>query len=200
MGRAGHPHLGGPHVEGPPSPRETTRHSRGRTAATSHATRSEGGPPTQNGEETHPNRDPQQQPHHTAPTPPHRHTPAEVTTATTPDGTGPLARPQTQSGRDRKPAEAQTAQSSPDTATGPQTESTQQEEAVASRVKQQPTRERLTGGPVAHASRPRARRSKRQTQTNQQKGEPPLITRPSQGGRKNNASLLILLVRSQSSL
>ena len=95
--------------------------------------------------ETHPNRDPQQQPHHTAPTPPHRHTPAEVTTATTPDGTGPLARPQTQSGRDRKPAEAQTAQSSPDTATGPQTESTQQEEAVASRVKQQPTRERLTG-------------------------------------------------------
>eukprot|EP00439_Symbiodinium_sp_Y106_P081966 s258_g21.t1 len=39
----------------------------------------------------------------------------------------------------------QAAQSSPDTAAGPQTESTQQEEAEASRVKQQPTRERLTG-------------------------------------------------------
>ena len=95
--------------------------------------------------ETNPNTDPQQQPHQTA-SDPTTDTPQQRSQQqphqTAPDSP---ARPQTQSGRDRKPAEAQAAQSSPDTAAGPQTESTQQEEAEASRVKQQPTRERLTG-------------------------------------------------------
>ena len=198
MGRASHPHLGGPHVEDSPRPRGTTWHSRGRTAA---ASRAKGGPPTRSGGDT-----PQQRPT-TATTPysigpPHRHTPQSPQQQPHQTAPDPPARPQTQSGRDRKPAEAQAAQSSPDTAAGPQTESTQQEEAEASRVKQQPTRERLTWRTLPGHGHGTAKSRRRQTRSSEatEGGRSPQQPDQAGGRRKSNTSFLLLLVRSQSSL
>ena len=198
MGRASHPHLDGPHVEDSPRPRGTTWHSRGRTAA---ASRAKGGPPTRSGGDT-----PQQRPT-TATTPysigpPHRHTPQSPQQQPHQTAPDPPARPQTQSGRDRKPAEAQAAQSSPDTAAGPQTESTQQEEAEASRVKQQPTRERLTWRTLPGHGHGTAKSRRRQTRSSEatEGGRSPQQPDQAGGRRKSNTSFLLLLVRSQSSL